>query len=67
MERDATYKDILKVILDEFVQRGIELAKNLKSKYYTIASQSSRTVKERSDEISTAIKKSEDFKHLSLI
>jgi len=67
VERDATYKDILKVILDEFVQRGIELAKNLKSKYFTIASQSSHTVKERSDEISTTIKKSEDLKHLSLI
>lgn len=34
VERDAIYKDILKVMLDEVVQKGIEYAKSLRSKYF---------------------------------
>lgn len=47
--------------------KGTEFAKELRSRYFNIAKQSSKSIKDRSDEISVAVKKSEEYKRLALI
>jgi hypothetical protein len=54
-------------VLDEFLSKGIDLAKILRIKYFKIACQTSRPMKERVDEITTSVKKSDEFKRLTLI
>jgi hypothetical protein len=38
-------------MLDEVVERGTEFARSLRTKYFQIASQATRPIKDRKDEI----------------